>query len=161
MLIFEAMVIGPARSATVNKDDDALADAATLYAPRSTQKHTENGHGERAQGKNKRMTGPKRQTAKAIPYRMAFFIFAALETVRSHGADILIMIRASFLDHLAGQPHPSYALGDPHGHARDTPDDFGFAGMFEPPDFSRGFRVRYHGEHSSLQFAPPKGVGLA
>ena len=31
MLIFEAMVIGPARSATVNKDDDALADAATLY----------------------------------------------------------------------------------------------------------------------------------
>ena len=30
-LIFEAMLIGPAGSATANKDDDALADAATLY----------------------------------------------------------------------------------------------------------------------------------
>jgi len=31
VLIFEAMLIGPAGSATVNKDDDPLADAASLY----------------------------------------------------------------------------------------------------------------------------------
>jgi hypothetical protein len=52
------------------------------------------------------------------------------------------------------------ALGDPHGHARDTPDDFSFAGMLETPDISRGLRVRYHREHSSLELAPSKGVGL-
>jgi hypothetical protein len=28
---FEAMLIGPAGNATVNKDDDALAEAASLY----------------------------------------------------------------------------------------------------------------------------------
>jgi len=97
-LIFEAMLISPAASATVNKDDDALADAATLYKvevkklrERSTQKHTENGQGERAQGKNQRMIGPKRQTAKAIFHRMAFFIFAGQTGVHSdreiEGAD--------------------------------------------------------------------------
>jgi 2-hydroxychromene-2-carboxylate isomerase len=31
VLIFEAMLIGPAGSAIVNKDDDQLADAARLY----------------------------------------------------------------------------------------------------------------------------------
>jgi hypothetical protein len=31
VLIFEAMLIGSAGSATMNKDDDPLADAASLY----------------------------------------------------------------------------------------------------------------------------------
>ncbi len=55
VLIFEAMLIGPARSAPVNKDDDFLADAASLHkidvrALRATVAKAEK---EKSQKKNK------------------------------------------------------------------------------------------------------------
>jgi len=66
VLIFEAMLIGPAGSASANKDDDSLADAARLYkidvkALRTTVAKTEK---EKAQKKNNPATGKEKSAPK-------------------------------------------------------------------------------------------------
>ena len=71
VLIFEAMLISPAGNASANKDDDPLADAASLYkvdtkALRAAVAKAEN---EKAQKKNKaasrkEKTAPKPKTAR-------------------------------------------------------------------------------------------------
>jgi hypothetical protein len=70
-LIFEAMLIGPAGSATLNKDDDPLADAASLYKVDAKALHTAvvKAEKEKAQKKNKAASGkekpaPKTKTAR-------------------------------------------------------------------------------------------------
>jgi ParB family chromosome partitioning protein len=70
-LIFEAMLIGPAGSATVNKDDDPLADAASLYKvdAKALRIAVAKAEKEKAQKKNKatsrkEKTAPKPKTAR-------------------------------------------------------------------------------------------------
>ena len=70
-LIFEAMLIGAAGSATVNKDDDPLADATCLYKVNAKALHTAlvKADKEKAQKKNKAASGkekpaPKTKTAR-------------------------------------------------------------------------------------------------
>jgi len=70
-LIFEAMLIGPAGSATVNKDDDPLADTACLYKVDAKALHTAvvKAEKEKAQKKNKAASekekpAPKTKTAR-------------------------------------------------------------------------------------------------
>ena len=70
-LIFEAILIGPAGSATVNKDDDPLADTACLYKVDAKTLRTAvvKAEKEKAQKKNKAGSGneklvPKTKTAR-------------------------------------------------------------------------------------------------
>ena len=72
VLIFEAMLIGPAGSATANKDDDPLADAASLYKvdTKALRTAVAKAEKEKAQKKNKaaqqrrRKPAPKAKTAR-------------------------------------------------------------------------------------------------
>ena len=70
-LIFEAMLIGPAGSASASKDDDPLADAASLYKVDTKALHAAvaKAEQEKAQKKNKatsrkERTAPKAKTAR-------------------------------------------------------------------------------------------------
>jgi ParB family chromosome partitioning protein len=66
-LIFEAMLIGPAGSATVNKDDDPLADAACLFKVDAKAVHTAvvKAGKEKAQKKNKAASGKAKTAPKS------------------------------------------------------------------------------------------------
>ena len=65
-LIFEAMLIGPAGSATVNKDDDPLADAASLYKvdAKALRTAVAKAEKEKAQKKSKAASGKKKPARK-------------------------------------------------------------------------------------------------
>ena len=68
VLIFEAMLIGPAGSATVSKDDDQLADAARLYKvdTKTLRTAVAKAEGEKAWKKDKATsTGEKSKTKVA------------------------------------------------------------------------------------------------
>jgi hypothetical protein len=71
-LIFEAMLIGAAGSTTVSKDDDPLADAASLYKvdTKALRAAVAKAEQEKAQKKSKvasrkERTAPKPKTARA------------------------------------------------------------------------------------------------
>jgi hypothetical protein len=56
VLIFEAMLIGPAGSASVNKDDDSLADAARLHKIDGKALRTTVAKEEKTKGRKKNIT---------------------------------------------------------------------------------------------------------
>jgi ParB family chromosome partitioning protein len=69
VLIFEAMLIGPAGSATVNKDDDQLADAARLYKVDTKELRAAVAKAEEEKAQKKDNATSKGEKSKAKPAR--------------------------------------------------------------------------------------------